>query len=147
MKFYLDRDYRTDIVTLGYFYSAANNFGIDLGDSRKGVHSLELPWKGNQQKISCVPTGIYECVRSMYYGGDGVGGKKDYECFELVDVPGRTEVKIHVGNYPHNFEGCIGLGMARSEDPPAIWSSGKAFALFMDYCHGVDSFQLEIRDV
>ena len=147
IKFFLDRDHRSDVVTLGHFYSARNDFGIDVGNGRKGVHSLELPWKDNQPRISCIPVDIYICERSMYYGGDGVGGKADYPCFEIMNVPDRAEIKIHIGNYLKNFLGCVGLGMARDTAVPAIWSSSKAFALFMEYCEGVDEFEMEIRNV
>lgn len=146
-KFYLDRDHRTDVVTLGRLYSDKNDFGFDLGDGQHGLHTLELPWKENQKRISCIPPDNYIAVRSMYYSGDGVGGKRDYPCFELLDVPDRTEIKIHIGNYLKNFLGCIGLGKKRDTAVPAVWSSGEAFNLFMQYLDEIDKIEIEIRNV
>jgi len=100
-------------------------------------HTME-----NAQKL--IPAGRYWCEKDMYYGGDGVGGKTDYPCFELRDVPGRTEIKIHKANYPHQLLGCIAPGMARDEAKPAVWSSGTAFNILMQ--HFTESFYLDIVD-
>ena len=35
---------------------------------------------------------------------------------ELRDVPGRTYIQIHTGNYPGEFQGCFGVGNTSSED-------------------------------
>ena len=136
---FLDREIRRDDVTLGKLYPKVNDFG---------VFTLERPWKDNQQTISCIPTGVYLCKRSMYYGGDGVGGEhQDYECFQLQDVPNRTEIKIHIGNYIRNVVGCIVVGLSRDENVPAVWRSADAFEKFMRYNEGVDQFYLEVHNV
>ena len=53
--------------------------------------TAEPPWKNNQEDVSCVPAGEYECLprRSL----------KNGFCYELQDVPGRSEVQVHKGNY------------------------------------------------
>src|SRR6476660_4878109 len=30
----------------------------------------------------------------------------------LLDVPGRSEIEIHIANYPHELEGCIAVGQS-----------------------------------
>lgn len=69
--------------------------------------TIELPDKGNQRKISCIPEGIYKCTKI-------VSPTKGH-CFLLHDVPNRTAVEIHIGNYASgkkvDTEGCILPGM------------------------------------
>ena len=64
--------------------------------------TLELPWRMNQPNRSCIPAGKY-----------------DYKLFDstskgrvllLDDVPGRTWIEIHAGNYTKQIEGCIIVG-------------------------------------
>ena len=80
-----------------------------------------------------IPPGLYLCKRGMYYGGDGEGGKLDYETFIVTGVPGRSQVKIHVANEPAELEGCIAPGMKRGEvdGEGRVWHSWDAFRLYM----------------
>jgi hypothetical protein len=55
------------------------------------VKSLELPYLENHKDISCIPSGEYKC--------DRVTSKKFGICYLLNDVPGRTGIIIHSGNY------------------------------------------------
>lgn len=143
----IDRDIRYPTVTMGQMYSPDGDFGLKLQNGRTGLYTIELPWKDNQPKISCIPPGIYLAERDIFYGGDGPGGKKDYPCFEVRNVLGRTEIKFHIANYLKDIVGCIGPGMARDPAHPAVWSSTQAFGLFMDFLKGVDAFDLDIRSV
>ncbi len=73
------------------------------------VLSLELPWYGNQKSSSCIPEGKYE-VHRIY-------SPKFGKCFHVLDVPDRTAILIHSGNYASLTEitdttGCILPGMA-----------------------------------
>lgn len=64
--------------------------------------TLELPWKDNQNNVSCIPVGFYTgTIRT-----DGTKGWR----IELMGVPNRTNVQIHVGNYPSDVQGCILVG-------------------------------------
>jgi hypothetical protein len=66
------------------------------------LHTLELPWKNNQRKISCVPKGTYKVVKrnSPKYGAH----------FHLLDVANRDFILIHHGNYFTDILGCILVG-------------------------------------
>jgi hypothetical protein len=132
------RDFRTNIVSLGTMTFDNPSIGK--------LRTIERPWKDNQQIISCIPTGIWVCERDMYYGGDGVGGKQDYECFEIRDVPDREEIKLHIANYVRQVVGCIGIGLTRDKKIPAVWNSSIAFKKFMEIQEGCDKFTLEIRN-
>lgn len=71
------------------------------------LYTLELPDLGNQQNISCIPEGKYE-VHRIY-------SPKFGKCFHLQDVPGRSEILIHKGNYNKDTHGCILVGMCRAD--------------------------------
>ena len=63
----------------------------------------------------CIPLGTYPLKPCTYYGGDGPGGKPDYPAYEVLDVPGRSQIKIHRANLASQLLGCIapGEGFAR----------------------------------
>lgn len=67
------------------------------------VLTLELPDLGNQKNISCIPEGKYE-VHRIY-------SPKFGNCFHLQDVPGRSAILIHRGNYTKDTMGCILVGL------------------------------------
>ena len=56
-----------------------------------------------------------------------------YTCPELVEVPGRTKIRIHIGNYPRDTEGCILVGLQVAPDNLSITSSKVAFKKLMDW--------------
>ena len=97
--------------------SDEGTFGFLVYGNRDGewVRTGELPWHGNQRGISCIPVGIYPVfVRiSPRFG----------KCYEVHDVPGRSDILLHSGNYcgdcelgfKSDVEGCILYGSKRGE--------------------------------
>lgn len=81
----------------------------------KVFFSLELPWRDNRRRRSCIPTGGYVCklVRSPRFG----------QAFTVTGVPGRSAILIHPGNFggdvekgwQSHVEGCILLGLRRGK--------------------------------
>jgi len=65
--------------------------------------TLELPWKCNERRVSCIPTGTYIARkhRSPKFG----------QSVHILDVPGRSEILIHPANYAHQLLGCIAPGL------------------------------------
>ena len=65
--------------------------------------AIELPWNGNQHNTSCIPEGKYTVVSHI--------SPTKGRCFHVLDVPGRTNILIHTGNYAagHQIDtlGCI----------------------------------------
>lgn len=73
--------------------------------------SLELPWKDNKKIISCILPGDYDLVKITRPNGD--------TAFLVKDVPGRSEILIHIANYAAgkkiDLQGCIAPGMKFSD--------------------------------
>ena len=64
--------------------------------------TLELPWDDNQTDISCIPEGEYSYfIRNSNRNGT---------VLELRDVPDRTHIQVHSGNYTSQIRGCILVG-------------------------------------
>lgn len=78
--------------------------------SGRSFCTLELPWRDNRRKKSCIPTGSYKCswIRSPKFG----------PCYQVLDVPKRDGILFHNGNYAGDVdkgfkshsEGCILIG-------------------------------------
>lgn len=69
------------------------------------LKTLELPWKDNQRNISCIPEDEYD-VHYRYT----VHSKFKYPHFHIQDVPDRSWVLIHKGNFNYQIQGCILVG-------------------------------------
>jgi hypothetical protein len=67
--------------------------------------TLELPWKDNQRKISCIPAGRYKVVPRF--------SQRFNNHLHILDVPERTFILIHEANFVHQLEGCIAVGASR----------------------------------
>jgi hypothetical protein len=71
--------------------------------------TLELPWRDNHKMVSCIPAGAYTIMR--------VNLPKFGTTYEVLGVPGRSEILFHKGNYPSHTEGCILVGLHFSGTP------------------------------
>lgn len=111
------------------------------------LHSIELPWRDNQPNVSCIPAGKYRCFvrQTSKYG----------MAYEVGEVPGRTAILIHLGNWAGDTEkgfrsnsyGCILLGLCRGivYEQRAILNSRAAIYEFMDKMNR-QPFTLNILD-
>jgi hypothetical protein len=93
MKLILQRVYNNDDCTLGVLYDSMWN---------RICFTLEEPWKDNKQGISCIPTGIYQCVPH--------NGGKFKDVWNIKDVTGISAILIHNGNTTDDIEGCVLVG-------------------------------------
>jgi hypothetical protein len=64
--------------------------------------TLELGWHDNVQKKSCILSGTYTVLRHT--------SPKFGNTFHVTNVPGRSEILIHHGNYQQDTTGCILVG-------------------------------------
>lgn len=109
--------------------------GLVLGPSGMQLHSLELPWKNNQFRISCIPEGIYVCKWHL--------SPKFGWTYLVTGTEPRTNILFHVGNYPKNSWGCILLG--KTAELNRVWNSRVALQEFyMKLAR--EPFKLEIMD-
>lgn len=90
-------------------------------------YTAELEWRDNLPNLSCIPEGVYT-VQWLNHPKHGW-------CYEVTNVPNRTAILIHVGNYAGaedlgekaDFLGCIGLGkVLGSLVPPGYTKSQEA---------------------
>ena len=69
--------------------------------------TLELPWVGNQRRVSCIPAGTYTCRKHR--------SPRFASCIWVQQVPNRDGILIHVGNFVRQIEGCILPGKAHRD--------------------------------
>ena len=88
--------------------------------------SLEPPDRNNEPYESCIPAGVFICkyVNSPRFGGT----------YEIKEVPNRSHILFHKGNFTKDTSGCVLVGerfevVGTSE--AAILSSGEGFDEFM----------------
>lgn len=68
--------------------------------------ALELPWKQNVTNVSCIPPGTYQCSIRPFHATTN---------YEVLSVPGRSGIFMHVANYVSQLEGCIALGATEAD--------------------------------
>lgn len=105
----------------------------------KAFHTMELPWLENKRLVSCIPDGCYVCKR-----GWSSKNKALKEAFILQGVANRSDIQIHIANYPRQLLGCIALGEYFYDGDTGVGKSTDAINRFMALLDGVDEFELEI---
>jgi len=64
--------------------------------------TLELPDLNNERNVSCIPEGEYN-----YFFRES---NKNGQVLQLENVPNRTFIQIHKGNFTRQIQGCILVG-------------------------------------
>jgi len=65
--------------------------------------TLELPDLGNKRNISCIPEGTYLAKKRF-------SPSKQEAVIEYINVPDRTYIQIHKGNFTSQLLGCQAVG-------------------------------------
>lgn len=101
-------------------------------------YTVEEVWKNNERGKSCIPCGVYDLKRGQF--------PKHGNCFEVLGVPNRSAILIHVANTIDDIEGCIGPGEALGtvNEKWAVVQSKKAYDRFMKYMSGTDAAKIRI---
>lgn len=104
-------------------------------DGSRVAYTLELPWRENRRRVSCIPAGKY---RARFV----VTEKRPAGVYLLEGVPGRDSILIHSGNVAGDVTkglesdvlGCILLGQVRGvrRGQAAVLLSKPAVRAFVD---------------
>ncbi|AZQ61099.1 SH3 domain-containing protein [Flammeovirga pectinis] len=80
----------------------------DSGIEVFSCDTLELPWKENKNRISCIPEGTYKAVFRDF----GAYANRAFHIQQQNgnEVDGRTGILIHSGNFFTDTRGCILVG-------------------------------------
>ena len=81
------------------YYPAATN-GKILYQDRLMMYSIELPWKDNHTRVSCIPEGKYDLIKRW-------SPKLGWH-LQVLNVPQRSYILIHPANDATlELKGCI----------------------------------------
>ena len=69
--------------------------------------TLELPWRNNKKRASCIPEGVYEVTKRF--------SPKFKNHFHILDVPNRSYILIHQANFVSELLGCIAVGASHAD--------------------------------
>lgn len=106
--------------------------------------TLERAYQGSSTWNAKIPEGKYLCLRGRHQLSSG----KPFETFEVTGVPGHFGLLFHPGNFDSDSKGCILVGeTVEHVDPDSkmVTNSREAFATFMIYQEGLESFNLTVR--
>lgn len=120
-KVNIDRKMATNACTMGY---------MSVNDKAM-FYTLELPWKDNQNKISCIPAGTFNGILRYDHS--------DKWRIELQNVPNRGNVQIHIGNYTKNTLGCILVGDNANTNACSVTGSVSAYKKFKKEFYGSEN--------
>ena len=98
-------------------------------DGRPVCWTMEQPWRDNMTNKSCIPAGLYD-----FRGRDRWSGwQKHGRTIEIINVPDRSAILIHPGNWARDTKGCIvpGMVVGDSRETRAVLQSAVAFRKIM----------------
>ena len=125
---------RTDKKETGIFGKFTNSDGATVALTLE--HAYEQPDGSWESKL---PAGTYVCVRGQHQLASMT---HPFETFAISNVPGHTNVLIHMGNYDRDSEGCVLVGKAIVGD--MITHSLETFNDFMAAQEGLNQFNLTV---
>jgi hypothetical protein len=138
MKILIERLHYGDKQTVGNLYLLNNR-----NELVQEFWSLELPWKDNKRRISCIPEGVYKARKH--------NSPKHGLSLWLQDVPNRSEILIHKGNYYTDILGCILIGSTlmdiNKDGLLDVVNSKKSINKLMSMLEDVDGIMVKIEKI
>lgn len=134
--------------TLG-FIKHKDFFCFTLEPAKKVIKVDDLKWQMQypEEVPDLIPVGKGCIPRGTYPIEWEWSEKFQDKLWELKNVPGRSEIKVHAGNTVGDTEGCILVGFDASTVMRRIISSLHALVAFDQLCHDEKITHIEIRDV
>lgn len=137
MKILIERIHDSGVQTIGRFYLLrSDNSVIYTWDS------LELPNKGNRRRVSRIPEGTY---KALLHNSPKFG-----KSLWLQDVPNRSEILVHKGNFYSDILGCILIGSnlkdINNDGYMDVTSSGNSIRKLMGFIKGLKEIEIKIVD-
>lgn len=81
-------------------YHPEGTNGLLSYEGKPVCKTIELPWRNNKQRVSCIPEGRYRLIRRMH--------QKHGDQLAIPNVPGREAILIHPANFAlSELQGCI----------------------------------------
>lgn len=117
----IERKLSSNNCTMGYLTTKGETL----------CYTLELPWADNSNNISCIPVGTYNGI--LRYD------KTDGWRIQLENVPNRTGVQIHMGNYTSQIQGCILVGINAKVDDCSVQNSSAAYSKLKKAFYGTSN--------
>lgn len=119
----------------------AQTLGITSLPNGRVLHTLELAWKDNEKKVSCIPPNNYRVIKRY--------SKKHGFHFHILGVPNRDYILIHASNFHSDLLGCIapgtGLKDINNDGRLDVTNSKRALKEMLDFLP--DEFEIEIQGV
>lgn len=138
MKILIERADYGDKQTIGKLYLLNS-----LNEVVEEFWSLELPNKDNQRRISCIPEGVYKARKH--------NSPKHGLSLWLQDVPNRSEILIHKGNYHTDILGCIIIGSdladINKDGYLDVTNSKNSIKKLMSMLEDVDGIMIDIKRI
>ena len=135
-------------LTRAYLPDGSATFGrLEVFDDT--FCTLELPWRGNETNVSCIPEGTYPLQLRESPVVRRSSGSDFFEGWEVAQVPDRRFIMFHVGNWVEDTDGCVLIGESFSwhaHKGPMVTNSRKAFRQFMLALVNRDFWDIEIRN-
>lgn len=107
--------------------------------------SVEQPWNNNKRFESCVPGGEYQLIPyiSTEYGPVYLLHNPELNVYAFKsqcksDTDRYGCIFVHRGSYPHDFQGCIGLGDQYIKSLGLVKNTRKTCKETMDLLYSMD---------
>ena len=111
--------------------------------------TVERPWENNLPFVSCIPEGDYSLIpyKSDKYGNVLVMVNNELGITHYKEPhSNRYACLIHTANYPHDVEGCIGLGDNYIEEKNMVTNSRQSIIDFYNIVSPEETHELIIEN-
>jgi hypothetical protein len=116
---------QANILIIRKTFTDESTIGKLFLNGEKMCDTLELPYRDNQRRISCIPAGEYK-ARLRY---PRESGSRDYLHILVKDVPNRDYILFHRGNNASHSRGCILVGLKSEHN--VVYNSTLALELLL----------------